>query len=75
HGFDTLLEKIEELRNGQDVYVVGFTNVGKSTLINRIIKQASGENNVITTSQFPGTTLDKIEIPLADGNVLVDTPG
>ncbi|HBJ9317224.1 TPA: ribosome biogenesis GTPase YqeH [Listeria monocytogenes] len=75
HGFDTLLEKIEELRNGQDVYVVGCTNVGKSTLINRIIKQASGENNVITTSQFPGTTLDKIEIPLADGNVLVDTPG
>ncbi|EUJ32813.1 GTPase YqeH [Listeria floridensis FSL S10-1187] len=74
-GFDTLLEKIEELRAGRDVYVVGCTNVGKSTLINQIIKRASGESDVITTSQFPGTTLDKIEIPLAGGNVLVDTPG
>ncbi|MBA1395148.1 ribosome biogenesis GTPase YqeH, partial [Lactobacillus sp. XV13L] len=28
-----------------------------------------------TTSRFPGTTLDKIEIPLANGHYLVDTPG
>ncbi|WP_239254017.1 ribosome biogenesis GTPase YqeH [Listeria ilorinensis] len=74
-GFDELLEKIDELRNGQDVYVVGCTNVGKSTLINRIIKRATGESNVITTSQFPGTTLDRIEIPLEGGSTLVDTPG
>ena len=30
---------------------------------------------MITTSQFPGTTLDKIEIPLDDGHFLIDTPG
>lgn len=75
HSFDALLEKMEEERAGRDVFVVGCTNVGKSTLINRIIKVATGENDVITTSQFPGTTLDKIEIPLSDGSVLVDTPG
>ncbi len=74
-GFETLLDRIEELRNGHDVYIVGCTNVGKSTLINQIIKRASGEKDVVTTSQFPGTTLDKIEIPLAGGSVLVDTPG
>lgn len=55
-----LLEKIEEYRNGRDVYVVGVTNVGKSTLINQIIKQTAGVQDLITTSQFPGTTLDKI---------------
>ena len=32
-----LIDKIEELRHGRDVYVVGVTNVGKSTLINAII--------------------------------------
>ena len=69
------IEAIEQYRNGKDVYVVGCTNVGKSTFINRIIKQVSGEGNVITTSHFPGTTLDIIEIPLDDGHALMDTPG
>ncbi len=66
---------IEKYRKGKDVYVVGCTNVGKSTFINRIIKEVSGEGNIITTSHFPGTTLDIIEIPLDDGHALMDTPG
>ncbi|MFD2308384.1 ribosome biogenesis GTPase YqeH [Enterococcus termitis] len=72
---EELLEMIEKYREGRDVYVVGVTNVGKSTLINQIIKQTAGVKDVITTSQFPGTTLDKIEIPLDDGHFLIDTPG
>lgn len=70
-----LLEMIEKYREGRDVYVVGVTNVGKSTLINAIIKQTAGVKELITTSRFPGTTLDKIEIPLDDGHFLIDTPG
>jgi len=66
---------IDEYRNGNDVYIVGCTNVGKSTFINRIIKEVTGEGDVITTSHFPGTTLDMIEIPLEDGKAIVDTPG
>ncbi|MGY3765313.1 ribosome biogenesis GTPase YqeH [Vagococcus vulneris] len=70
-----LLDLIEEHRHGKDVYIVGVTNVGKSTLINAIISATAGVDNVITTSQFPGTTLDKIEIPLEDGQFMIDTPG
>lgn len=70
-----LIEKIEHYRKGRDVYVVGVTNVGKSTLINAIIQEITGDKEVITTSRFPGTTLDKIEIPLADGSHIYDTPG
>ena len=70
-----LIEKIEQYRKGRDVYVVGVTNVGKSTLINAIIQEITGDKEVITTSRFPGTTLDKIEIPLADGSHIYDTPG
>ncbi|MDN6029563.1 MAG: ribosome biogenesis GTPase YqeH [Lactococcus plantarum] len=70
-----LMLEIEKYRHGRDVYVVGVTNVGKSTLINAIIKHATGDSDVITTSRFPGTTLDKIEIPLDDGSYIVDTPG
>ncbi|WJY28531.1 MULTISPECIES: ribosome biogenesis GTPase YqeH [Sporosarcina] len=74
-GVPEALERIEELRRGKDVYVVGCTNVGKSTFINRIIKNATGTGEVITTSHFPGTTLDLVEIPLDDGKAIYDTPG
>ena len=70
-----LMEKIEYHRKGRDVYVVGVTNVGKSTLINAIIQEITGDKDIITTSRFPGTTLDKIEIPLDDGSYIYDTPG
>ncbi|QFT89933.1 GTP-binding protein Der [Bacillus sp. THAF10] len=74
-GVKELAQSIESYRNGEDVYVVGCTNVGKSTFINRIIREFSGEEDVITTSQFPGTTLDLIDIPLDNGAFLHDTPG
>lgn len=70
-----LINAIEKYRNGRDVYVVGVTNVGKSTLINAIVEEITGDKEVITTSRFPGTTLDKIEIPLDDGTYIFDTPG
>jgi 30S ribosome assembly GTPase len=74
-GMAKVMEAIEKYRSGKDVYVVGCTNVGKSTFINRIIQEATGKGNVITTSYFPGTTLDMIEIPLDDGAAIYDTPG
>ncbi|WP_047981431.1 ribosome biogenesis GTPase YqeH [Ornithinibacillus contaminans] len=75
YGLDELTEQIELHRNNQDVFIVGTTNVGKSTFINRLIKQSVGETDVITTSYFPGTTLGFIEIPLDDDSALIDTPG
>ena len=75
-GIDELMEMIEKYRKGRDVYIVGCTNVGKSTLVNRIIKRFTEEReDIITTSHFPGTTLDIIEIPLDDCSAIVDTPG
>ena len=75
HGIETLTEQIEILRDKKDVYIVGTTNVGKSTFINRLIKQTYGIEDVITTSYFPGTTLGFIEIPIDDHTFLIDTPG
>lgn len=74
-GMTEAMDAIEHYRRGEDVYVVGCTNVGKSTFINRIIKNATGTEDIITTSHFPGTTLDMIEIPLDDKKAIYDTPG
>ncbi len=70
-----LMKMINKERKGRDVYIVGTTNVGKSTLINQIINIATESDDLITTSYFPGTTLGIIEIPLEDGSHLIDTPG
>lgn len=72
---EKMFELIEKLRKGRDVYVVGVTNVGKSTLINSLISIRNGIKDLITTSRFPGTTLDRIEIPFDENSNLIDTPG
>ena len=61
--------------NNKPIYIVGNTNSGKSTLINKLIDNYSTlDNPKVTTSMFPSTTLDKVEINL-DGLLLIDTPG
>lgn len=75
HNIDELFNRIEAIRNGQDVYVVGVTNVGKSTIINRLLQSTGVDTELITTSQFPGTTLDLIKIPFDENSDLIDTPG
>lgn len=74
-GFERLIETVSRLREGRDVYVVGATNVGKSTFINRLIRDHSDLEAELTVSQYPGTTLDLVEIPLEDGRSIIDTPG
>ena len=42
HAIKEVIGKIEHYRGAADVYVVGVTNVGKSTLINAIIQGNHG---------------------------------
>lgn len=76
-NFDEIYHDIEHYRKGRDVYVVGVTNVGKSTFINALLKHYASvsDNSLITVSEFPGTTLDLIQIPFDDKSSLYDTPG
>lgn len=75
YNLDLLYEKINKYKTSDKVYVVGYTNSGKSTLINKIIYNYSDNNTVITTSSLPSTTIDSISVKISDTLTLVDTPG
>jgi len=48
-----------------DVYIIGATNVGKSTLVNALIDaNVISKGRKVTTSGLPGTTLDLVEFTL-----------
>ena len=51
------------------VVFAGRANAGKSSLINKLLK-----NNSLTTSMYPGTTLDEVEIDYMN-YIFIDTPG
>lgn len=76
-GVDELTEKIvEDWGNRGDVYLVGCTNVGKSSLFNHLLHSLCGAepgqlktiSNVSapspTISHWPGTTLGRISFPI-----------
>ena len=83
-GIPELLEKVnqllpedksevEEIHGGIGIAVVGRPNVGKSTLVNRLL----GEERVIVFDE-PGTTRDSIYIPFERNGkkfTLIDTAG
>lgn len=75
YNMDLLYEKINKYKKSKNVYIVGFTNAGKSTLLNKIIYNYSNLNSEVTTSIMPSTTLNKVEINLNEDLTLIDTPG
>lgn len=75
YNLDLLVDKIYKHKIDEEVYLVGNTNAGKSTLINFLIKSYSKNESHITTSLLPATTLDIIKIKLNDNLTLIDTPG
>lgn len=83
-GIETLLDQLEALLPAQvetlpdedagiRIAIVGRPNVGKSTLVNRLL----GEERVVVFDA-PGTTRDSIEVPFERGGqryTLIDTAG
>ena len=68
---------IESNIGDRNVYVVGTANVGKSTLINGLLRLwGEGDGAELTTSRYPGTTLStvRIDLPHHKGDI-IDTPG
>lgn len=76
NNFDELMNLIMKHKGNRNVYIVGSTNVGKSRIVNQILKRYLGAPmDVVTVSPEPGTTIGLIGFPLIDGTMIYDTPG
>lgn len=75
YNLDNLMKLIEKNKKSNNVYLVGYTNAGKSTLINKIIKNYSNNNYELTTSMLPSTTLNFVKVNVNENLTLIDTPG
>lgn len=74
-NIDYLLKRIKYYQTSKNVYVVGHTNAGKSSLINKLISNYSSNNQELTMSPLPSTTLNLVKIDINDYLTLIDTPG
>ena len=75
-NLDYLYSLINSKKKSSNVYVIGYTNAGKSSLINKLIYNYSDNlKSAITVSNMPSTTIDTIKVTLNDELSLFDTPG
>ena len=71
YNVDLIMDKIDSLREGKDVYLIGNANVGKSTFINTLVN----DNSVAKTSKKPGCTKLINFFDVNNEFRIVDVPG
>lgn len=72
---DEVMNKIHELRKGHDVYMIGNLNSGKTTFINKLLKNYENKTKwPIKTENYPGTETDVLEIPLSNSSFFYELP-
>ena len=74
YGIKSLLDGLT-LMNINECYIVGESNSGKSTLINKLIDLTDSKLDKITTSKRLNTTLNFIRLKLNDDLTIIDSPG
>jgi len=76
YNIKDILTKINELRKGHDTYLIGGYGMGKTMLINALLKNYKNTSNrQIKTMEYPGTSLSVLQIPLDKNSTLYDTEG
>ncbi|MBQ3021199.1 MAG: 50S ribosome-binding GTPase [Bacilli bacterium] len=73
YGVNSLLKYLE-IKNIKKCYILGPTNSGKSTLINKLMELYNPKLNKLTISNKRNTTLEFIKIKIKD-ITFIDSPG
>ena len=71
-----LIEAVNRVRQGHDVYMIGNLTSGKTSIINKALKGFENKTNrQIKTIKYAGTSVDVLEIPLSRSSFFYELPG
>lgn len=71
-----IVDEIERRRRRHDVYIIGAMGAGKTQLLSSFLKNYSNSSRFnITTTNYPGTSIRVLQIPIDGSASLYDTPG
>ena len=69
------LKQLGEYRKGRDVYLIGELNSGKTTFINKMLKDYKNNTRWQVKSElYPGTNSNLLEIPLTNSSFFYELP-
>ena len=73
---DDLLQKLDDIRRGHDVYMLGTVSSGKTSLINKMLKSYTNKSKrSITREEYPHTSVKVLDIPLTNSSSFYELPG
>ena len=76
YNIEPLITKIKQLSNGRDVFFIGPSTSGKSTIITRLLKHYKNEtDNLIVTYTYKGTDIRGFRIPITNKSYIYEVPG
>lgn len=71
-----LIDSVNTARKGHDVYMIGNSTSGKTSIINRAMKGFENKTTrQIKTITYPGTSVNVLEIPLSRSSFFYELPG
>ena len=71
-----LIDSVNTARKGHDVYMIGNSTSGKTSIINRAMKGFENKTSrQIKTITYPGTSVNVLEIPLSRSSFFYELPG
>jgi ribosome biogenesis GTPase len=76
-GIEVAVEKLREILANRVTVLVGSSGVGKSTLVNALVPDATQRIGIVSerTGKGQHTTTAAIALPLPGGGWVIDTPG
>lgn len=76
YNIDVMYEKIIELANNRDVFFIGASVSGKSSLITGLLKRFKNQTRIpITVYTFKDTQIRGYRIPITNKNSIYELPG
>ena len=74
--YDKIIKDVYEDSKGHDVYMIGSSLSGKTSLINRALKKYQNKSNrFIQTITYPNTNAQMLSIPLTKETTFYEVPG